>query len=95
MVLLIKVITIHKLVKVFHGFSQVGDSYYKVISSTIQSMGQTPLSQSIKIRNPTKSHFSNVDLVCKYGFRHEGQNKVAIEIAYIFHACVFEFLQGE
>jgi hypothetical protein len=95
MALLIRVITIRKLVRVFHGFSQVGDSYYKVISSTIQSMGRTPLSQSIKIQNPTKSPFSNVDLVWKDGFRHEGQNKVAIEITYIFHVRVFEFLQGE
>jgi hypothetical protein len=80
---LIRVITICKLVKVFHGFSQVGDPYYKVVPSLIQSMGQTPLSQSIKIQNPTKSHFSNVDLVWKDGFKHGAQNEVAIEIAYI------------
>jgi hypothetical protein len=55
MVLLIRVITICNLVRVFHGFSQVGDSYYKVILLIIQSMGQTPLSQSIKIQNSTKS----------------------------------------
>jgi hypothetical protein len=36
-----------------------------------------------------------VDLVWKYGFRHGGQNKVAIETTYIPHACVFEFLYGE
>ncbi len=79
----------------FHGFSQVEDSYYRVILLTIQSMGQIPFSQSIKIQNSTKSPFSNVDLVWKYGFRHKSQNKVAIEIAYIPHACVSEFLQGE
>jgi len=95
MVLLIKVITICKLVKVFHGFSQVGDSYYKVIPSTIQSMGRTPLSQSIAIQNLTKSPFLNVDLVWKDGFKHGGQNKVTIETAYIPHVRVFEFLQGE
>jgi hypothetical protein len=33
--LLIRVITICKLVKVFHGFSQVGDSYYRVIPLAI------------------------------------------------------------
>jgi hypothetical protein len=95
MVLLIKVITICKLVRVFHGFSEVGDSYYKVIPSAIQSMGQTPLSQSIEIQNPAKSPFLNVDLVWKYGFRHGGQNKVTIKTAYIPHVRVFEFLQGE
>jgi len=41
MVLLIRVITICKLVRVFHRFSQVGDSYYKVILLVIQNMGQT------------------------------------------------------
>jgi hypothetical protein len=34
-----------------------------------------------------------VDLVWKDGFRHGGQNKVAIETAYIPHACVSKFLQ--
>jgi hypothetical protein len=57
MALLIKVITICKLMRVFHGFSQVGDSCYKVIPLIIQSMGQTPLSQSIKIQNLAKSPF--------------------------------------
>jgi hypothetical protein len=83
MALLIKVITICKLVRVFHGFSQVGDSYYKVIPLAIQSMGRTPLSQSIKIQNLAKSPFLNVDLVWKDGFKHGGQNKVTIEIACI------------
>jgi hypothetical protein len=63
MALLIRVIMICKLVRVIHGFSQVKDSYYKVIPLAIQSMGQTPLSQSINIQNPAKSPFSNEDLV--------------------------------
>jgi hypothetical protein len=33
--------------------------------------------------------------VWKNGLRHGGQNKVAIETAYIPHVCVSEFLQGE
>jgi hypothetical protein len=37
-------------VRVFHGFSQVGDSYYKVIPLAIQNMGQIPLSQSIETK---------------------------------------------
>jgi hypothetical protein len=92
MALLIKVIMICKLERVFHGFSQVGDSYYKVIPSTIQNMGQTPLSQSMEIQNLAKSPFSNVDLVWKDGFKHGGQNKVTIETTCILHAHVFEFL---
>jgi hypothetical protein len=58
-------------------------------------MVRTPLSQSIEIHNPTKSPFSNVDLVWKDGFRHGGQNKVAIETTYIPHVRVYEFLQSE
>jgi hypothetical protein len=54
-------------------------------------MGWTPLSQSIEIQNLAKSPFSNVDLVWKDGFRHGNQNKLAIETAYIPHACVFYF----
>jgi hypothetical protein len=86
------VITIHKHVKIFHGFSQVGDFYYRAIYLAIESMGQIPLSQSIKIQNSIKSPFSNVDLVCKDGFRHGGQNKVTIETTYISHVHIFEFL---
>jgi hypothetical protein len=78
-----------KLVKVFHGFSQVGDSYYMVFPLVIQSMGQTPLSHSIEIQNSTKPPFSNMDLVWKDGFKHGSQNNVAIETAYIPHVCVF------
>jgi hypothetical protein len=95
MALLIKVITICKLVRVFHGFSQVGDSYYRVIPLIIQSIGWTPLSQSIEIQNLAKSPFSNVDLVWKDGFKHGGQNKVTVETTYIPHVHVSEFLQGE
>jgi hypothetical protein len=58
-------------------------------------MGRNPLSQSIKIQNLAKSPFSNVDLMWKDGFRHGGQNKVAIETAYIPHVRVSKFLQGE
>jgi hypothetical protein len=36
-----------------------------------------------------------VDLVWKDGFKHGGQNKVAIEIAHILHVHAFELLQGE
>jgi hypothetical protein len=83
MALLIKVIMICKLLRVFHGFSQVRDSYYRVIPSIIQSMGRIQLSQSIEIQNSTKSPFSNVDLVWKNP--HGRQNKVTIETAYIPH----------
>jgi hypothetical protein len=36
-----------------------------------------------------------MDLLWILGVRHKGVNKAAIEIAYIPHVCVFEFLEGE
>jgi hypothetical protein len=94
MALLIKVIMICKHVRVFHGFSKVWDFCYEVVSLAIQSMGQIPLAQSIKIQNLTKSPSSNVDFMWKDGLRHGGQNKMVIETTYIPHAHVFEILQG-
>jgi hypothetical protein len=70
-------------------------NYYKVIHLIIQSMGRTPLSQSIEIQNPAKSPSSNVDLVLKDGFMHGGQNKVTIETVSIPDVRVSEFLHGE
>ncbi len=39
--------------------------------------------------------FSNMDLVWTPGMRHKHANKTSIEIAYIPHAHVSEFLEGE
>jgi hypothetical protein len=36
-----------------------------------------------------------VESIWKNGFKHGSQNKVAIEIAYIPHAKVSNFLEGE
>jgi hypothetical protein len=36
-----------------------------------------------------------MDLMWILGVRHKGENKASIGIAYIPHACVFEFLEGE
>jgi len=36
-----------------------------------------------------------MDLMWKNGFKHEGKNKVVIEIAYIPHSRVLNFLEGE
>jgi hypothetical protein len=61
MALLIKIITSEGI----HGFSQVGDSYYMVISLTIQNMGQTPLSQLIRDPKLSKVTF----LKCGFGVK--------------------------
>jgi hypothetical protein len=64
--------------------------FYKFIS-----MGRVPKSQSIQIQSPIKFPFSNVDLVWTPRVMHGGTNKVSIDIAYITHALVCEFLEGE
>ncbi len=44
---------------------------------------------------PTKSPFSNKDLVWRFGLHHGGQNKVTIQFAYVPYARISEFLEGE
>jgi hypothetical protein len=41
-------------------------------------MGKVPKSHSNHVQNPTKSLFSNKDLVWRSKIRHGGQNKVTI-----------------
>ncbi len=43
-------------------------------------MGRVPKSHSIHVQNPTKSPFSNKDLVWTSGIHHGGQNKVTIQL---------------
>jgi hypothetical protein len=54
-------------------------------------MGRVPKSHSIHVQNPTKSHFSNKDLVWTFGICHGGQNKVTIQFAYVPYARISEF----
>jgi hypothetical protein len=68
MALLIKVITIHKLVKVFHGFFT---SWGLLLQGYFFGNSKHG-ANSIKIQNLAKSFFSNVDLTWKDGFRCEG-----------------------
>jgi hypothetical protein len=58
-------------------------------------MGRVPKSHSIHVQNPTKSLFSNKDLVWTYGICRGGQNKMTIQFAYVPYARVAEFLEGE
>jgi len=58
-------------------------------------MGRVPKSYSIHVQNPTKSLFSNKDLVWRFRIRHGGQNKVTIQFAYVPYARILEFLEGE
>jgi hypothetical protein len=58
-------------------------------------MGRVPKSHSIHVQNPTKSTFSNKDLVWRFGIRHGGQNKVTIQFAYVPYARILKFLKGE
>jgi len=58
-------------------------------------MGRVPKSHSINVQNPTKSFFSNKDLVWRSGLCHGGQNKVTIQFAYVPYARILKFLEGE
>jgi hypothetical protein len=58
-------------------------------------MGRVPKSHSIHVQNPTKSPFSNKDLVWTSGMRHGGQNKMNIQFAYVPYACIPKKLEGE
>lgn len=51
--------------------------------------------QSIQVQSSTQSPFSNLNLEWKNVFKHGGQNKVAIEVAYIPHGRISYFLEGE
>jgi hypothetical protein len=58
-------------------------------------MGKVPKSHSIHVQNPTKSPFSNKDLVWTFEIHHGRQNKVTIQFAYVPYACILEFLEVE
>jgi len=58
-------------------------------------MGRVPKSHSIHVQNPTKSFFSNKDLVWTFGIHHGGQNKVGIQFFYVPYVCIPKFLEGE
>jgi hypothetical protein len=58
-------------------------------------MGRVPKFHSIHIQNPTKSFFSNKDLVWTSRICHGGQNKMNIQFAYVPYAPISEFLEGE
>jgi hypothetical protein len=58
-------------------------------------MGRVPKSHSIHVQNPTKSPFSNKDLVWRFEIHHGGQNKVTIQFAYVPYVRISEFLEGE
>jgi hypothetical protein len=52
-------------------------------------------SQPIQVQSPTKTPFSNMDLVCILKVSHGGTNKVSIKILYITHAHVSKLLEEE
>jgi len=58
-------------------------------------MGRASKSQYIEIQNPMTSIFNNIDLVWKKDVRHGGAHIIEVECAYIPHARISEFLNGE
>jgi hypothetical protein len=58
-------------------------------------MGRASKSQYIEIQNPKKSPFNKKDLVWKKDIRHGGAHIIEVECAYIPHARISNFLNGE
>jgi hypothetical protein len=58
-------------------------------------MGHASQSQYIEIQNPKMSPFNNMDLLWKKDVRHGGEHIIEVECAYISHAWILEFLNGE
>jgi hypothetical protein len=58
-------------------------------------MGRVLKFQYIEIWNPKKSPFNNVDLVWKKNVQHGGAHIIKVECAYIPHARILKFLNGE
>jgi len=58
-------------------------------------MGRVPKSHFIHVQNPTKSFFSNKDLVWRSELCHGGQNKVTIQFAYVPYVRISKFLEDE
>jgi hypothetical protein len=65
------------------------------IQGIVSNMGCASKSQSIEIQNPWKSPFNNMDLVWKKDFQHGRPHIIKVECAYIPHAWILEFLNGE
>ncbi len=57
-------------------------------------MGHASKSQSIEVQNPRRSPF-NMDLVWRKDVQHGRARIIEVECAYIPHAWVLEFLNGE
>jgi hypothetical protein len=58
-------------------------------------MGCASKSQYIDIQNPKKSHFNNMDLVCKKDVRHGRAHIIEVECAYIPYAQISKNISGE
>jgi hypothetical protein len=58
-------------------------------------MGCALKSQYIDIQNPKKSPFNNMDLVWKKDVQHGKAHIIKVKCAYIPHAQISKFLNGE
>jgi hypothetical protein len=63
--------------------------------SIVSNISRASKSQFIEIQNPRKSPFNNMDLVWKKDVQHGRAHIIEVECAYILHAQVSKFLNGE
>ncbi len=67
----------------------------QLVQSIVSNMGRASKSQYIDIQNPKKSPFNNMDLVWKKDVRRGRAHIIEVDCAYIPHARISEFLNGE
>ncbi len=79
--------------RIINSFDANTNSFEFVLLLSI--MGRVPKYHSIHVQNPTKSPFSNKNLVWRSRIRHGVQNKVTVQFAYVPYACIAKFLEGE
>ncbi len=65
------------------------------VQGIVSNMGRASKSQYIEIQNPTKSPFNNMDLLWKKDVRRGGPHIIEVECAYVPHAQISKFLNGE
>ncbi len=65
------------------------------VQGIVSNMGRASKSQYIEIQNPTKSPFNNMDLLWKKNVRRGGPHIIEVECAYVPHAQISKFLNGE
>ncbi len=92
---LIKVITICKLVKVLHGFSQVGTPTIGLFFQQFKTWAELHYSNLLRSKTWQVTFFRMWIWCGKMGLSMEAKTRWQLKLHTSPHACVSKFLQGE